>query len=165
MPLLRLKVKTKIKTTKNNLCHWPSCQRLTSGLEDRPHVNTRIPQGVHHPHLNNLGWVAHGLYKQYHLRCMRWNHTTAGTAGGGTAAGTGSAEAGATTGGRSDGGAGAVDWWYRDNPVRVTCSIILLDGYHKQIVSSSTMRETPARRFENLAAHVLKIWRQNIWTN
>jgi len=53
-------------------------------------------------------------------------HTTAGATGGGTAAGTDSAEAGATTGGRSDGGA--------SNPV--SRSIIVLDGYHKQIVSS-----------------------------
>jgi len=71
---LRLEVKEKIKTGKNNPCHRPSCQRPTSGVEVRPHVKTRIPQDDHQPHLNNLGRYAHGLCKKYHLRCMCWNH-------------------------------------------------------------------------------------------
>jgi len=73
-PILRLEVKKKIKTRKNHPCHRTSCQRPTSGLEVRPHVNTRIPRDDHQPHLNNLGRYAHGLCRKYHLRCMRWNH-------------------------------------------------------------------------------------------
>jgi len=67
-----------------------------------------------------------------------WGRTTAGTTGGGPAAGTGSVEAGATTGERSSSGAGAEDLWYIDKPVFVSVSrsMFMLDGSHKQIVSS-----------------------------
>ena len=73
-PLLRLEVKKKIKTRENNSCHRPSCQRPTSELQVGPHVNSRIPQDDHRPHLNNLGRYVHDLCKKYHLRFMRWNH-------------------------------------------------------------------------------------------
>ena len=99
-----------------------------------PHVNTRIPQDDHHPHLNNLGRCAHGLSKSTICAvCVgtTWWRTTAGTIGGGPADDTGSAETGATTGGRSGGGTGAVDWLYISKLVRGMRSMIVLDGSHK----------------------------------
>jgi len=65
-----------------------------------------------------------------------WWRTTTGTIGAGPADDTGFAETGATTGGRSGGGAGAVDWWYINKPVRGTRSMIVLDGSYKKMISS-----------------------------
>jgi len=76
------------------------------------------------------------LYFIPHRHARHVKNNTAGTTAGGPATGTGSAEADATTGGRTGCGAGAADWRDTDKPVRDTRSMIVLDGSHKQIVSS-----------------------------
>ena len=145
--LLRLKVKKRIKTRKNNPCRGTSCQRPTSGPEVRPHVKYIHSSRWLPPTSEQSGLVCTWLVQKVPFALYAlppgttWGCTTAGTTGGGHVTDTGSAEAGATTGGRSCSGAGAVDWWYIDKPVRGTRSMIVLDGspkqkfYYRRIVS------------------------------
>ena len=100
----------KIKTRKNNPCHRPSCQRPTSGLEVRPHANTRIPENDHNPHLNNLGWYVQKVPFALYALEPHYDAQQQTPFPGGPADDTSSAETHAITGGRSGGGAGTVDW-------------------------------------------------------